>query len=437
MTSERRDIEGATIVSPAIKFEAPALEAVALPLSGSNAMAIPNINSDLIPKRLPKDLQAIYHILLKVKEARALIGTVPLPLVVVTDLAKDYDDLTATVVYKELHRLGLVELRGLVANLMPADKRARFGRGALDSLGLPNIPIAKGLKGVPENDSYPTHEYEFDCPFMAAEEIKLEGEELLFRLCKDAMLKGEKLTLLCLSSLEDISIFAQKFPNLLRKAVSNIVLQGGYNIVDGILQADGAAANNHFHPEAAKSFHTFMQNSRVPSVVYTKAAAFAVNPPLMPELFEKMDKTRNAVGQHLNAVQERQELEFYTTACGPVEKRFRPEFDQEHFLRNRTTWYQTHTEKDERPDGKDVIPYCKLTVYDALAALGAAGEDAVNALEIISMPPSGRPSSIHIKVGDGKDGNPGINGPKMSIALRALLYGSILAVQQGLSSNPS
>jgi hypothetical protein len=55
---------------------------------------------------------------------------------VITDLAKDYNDLAAIVVLKELYRLGFVHLKAFIANLELSCKRAIYGRAALDSLGL-------------------------------------------------------------------------------------------------------------------------------------------------------------------------------------------------------------------------------------------------------------------------------------------------------------
>jgi hypothetical protein len=64
--------------------------------------------------------------------------------VVITDVAKDYDDLAAIVVLKELHRLGYVRLEAFIVNLKPARKRAIYLRAALDSLGLQDIPVGVG-----------------------------------------------------------------------------------------------------------------------------------------------------------------------------------------------------------------------------------------------------------------------------------------------------
>jgi hypothetical protein len=56
--------------------------------------------------------------------------------VVITDLAKDYDDLAVIIVLKELYRLRFMHLEAFIANLELSRKRAIYGRVALDSLGL-------------------------------------------------------------------------------------------------------------------------------------------------------------------------------------------------------------------------------------------------------------------------------------------------------------
>jgi hypothetical protein len=56
--------------------------------------------------------------------------------VVITDLAKDYNNLAAIVVLKELHCLGFVHLKAFIANLEPSHKRAIYRQAALDSLSL-------------------------------------------------------------------------------------------------------------------------------------------------------------------------------------------------------------------------------------------------------------------------------------------------------------
>jgi inosine-uridine nucleoside N-ribohydrolase len=356
--------------------------------------------------------------------------------VVITDLAKDYDDLAAMVVLKELHRLGVVKLLGFIANLMPAEKRTQFGRGALDSLGLESIPIAQGTSGFPEKARKKHDElaYEFDCDFMATDEridreFKGNGEDLLHQLCEEAVKTKQELTLVLISSLEDIYTFSSMYPDLLKTAVSKIVLQGGYTVSpNGKLEPDESANNNRYDMEAAKYFHTFMQDNKIPSTVYTKVAAFAT--PLTSKLFAEMAETNHPLGKHLRKVQVEQDLSFYKTASNPdPELRFAPFMDQEWFLKNKTSWFDSEPPKSTAyPEEQEVIPWLtKVIVYDALAALGASGLDALRALRVLTHNDT-EPHSIHQIVGfAGPPSDPGVDSDQMCSVLSALLKGSLLS----------
>lgn len=59
-----------------------------------------------IPHGLSDEEILVYRRLIRVKRDREA-DTHPPEVVVITDLAKDYDDLSAMIVLKELHRLGL------------------------------------------------------------------------------------------------------------------------------------------------------------------------------------------------------------------------------------------------------------------------------------------------------------------------------------------
>ena len=354
--------------------------------------------------------------------------------VVITDLAKDYDDLAAMVVLKELHRLGVIKLLGFIANLMPAEKRAQFGRGALDSLGLEDIPIAKGSSGFPtsarrKHDELP---YEFDCDFMATDgrvDEQKGGDHLLLKLCQEARESDNKLTLLLISSLEDIYTFSRTNPNDLKGAVSNIVLQGGYTITkEGKLKPDESANNNRYDLDAAKSFHAFMDENHIRSTVYTKIAAFAT--PLTSDLFAEMAETNHPLGKHLRKVQVEQDLSFYKKASEEDPRdRFAPFMDKEWFLKNKTGWYEAKHDKDEAlPHAEAVIPWLtKVIVYDALAAVGASGTDALEALKVLTHNDT-PPSTIHQVVGfAGPPSDPGVDPEQMASVLSALLKGSLLS----------
>ena len=419
--------------------------------------------SPSIPDGLSPDQIRVYETLLKVVRDR---GESEGPRVVpITDLAKDYDDLAAMVVLKELHRLRVIKLVGFVANLMPSDRRALFGRGALDSLHLTEVPIAKGTTGYPkiayqgkvgakQHQELP-HEFKGMDEFPALDPSNEmlskdgEGEKLLLELFSDAANAGKKLTLLLISSLEDIFTFSQNHPKELRDGVKNVILQGGYAIdEEGKLVPAKDANNNRYDMEAAEKFHQFLQENSIPSVVYTKVAAFAT--PLYTDLFAELEGTGHPLGKHLRMVQVEQDLAFYWSACNKdAKKRFADYMDQKWYLKNKTSWFDNLDEKSPLyllptdplyhapdapfPKGAKVVPYLtKVVVYDALAALGSCGDDALEALHILNASTIQAPS-IHKVVGSsGPPPDIGINPEEMAIALSALLKGSLLASQQGI-----
>lgn len=317
----------------------------------------------------------------------------PRPIVVFTDVGKDYDDLAALLVLKEFHRLQLIELRAVVANLMPAEKRARFARAVLDSLGLRHVPVAWGTRGSPEDHEELKHELEFNevesCggDSVASEDVPLEeGQALLLKVYESAKENGEKLYLLCLSSLQDIHEFASNHSDLVANYTAEVYMQGGnYISEEGKLEPDCKAANNLFNLDAAKSWHTFIEAHVIPSRTYTKSVAFAA--PLSSDVFVELEATGHPIGAYLRRVQVEQDLAFYERACeSDSEKRFASFMDQEWFLSNKTNWpMRPHaSDADALPKGKEVIPYLtKIVLYDVHAALGIAGDDVLAELDVL------------------------------------------------------
>jgi len=136
----------------------------------------------VIPKGFTKKQGEVYSIIMDAVNERIRAGRSGPRIVVITDLAKDYDDLIAMILLKELHRLGVLTLVGFVTNLMPAEKRASFGRGALDVLGLNRVPIAAGSRGESDDKKdHEVHDHEFSyCDFFAAKGTQFKGgQELL------------------------------------------------------------------------------------------------------------------------------------------------------------------------------------------------------------------------------------------------------------------
>ncbi|KUJ13937.1 uncharacterized protein LY89DRAFT_784773 [Mollisia scopiformis] len=406
--------------------------------------------NQLIPYDLTREEGEVYEALLEIVEERkkhAGDGKQRIPrIVVVTDLAKDYDDLLAMMCLKELHRLGVVHIEGFVANLMPPDRRALFGRGALDSLGYPDIKIAVGTIGDSKR-ALDQHSHEFDNTedFMATpDRLKdlPDGQELMKEIFTDAVEKKYGITILTISSLMDLAKFAEDHGELLKKGLSNVVLQGGYRIIKGRLTADFAAQNNKFDEEGATVFHEFMQDNNIPSCAWTKVAAQAV--PIYNTLFEYLDQTRHPLGPYLRKVQVTQDLNFYERACS--DHPYAPYMTQDWYVGTKSTWFAAGHEPDEPyPMGEDMIPYfTKVVAYDALAAVGSSGQDVLDKFGIVKpiVKRQDVDDETHRLVGipavKETEDQPGLpqeenfDADKMGLVITALLKGSILAKQQRL-----
>lgn len=403
-----------------------------------------------IPTGLTEAEGKVYEDLLEVlkerQEKTKMDGRDRTPhIVTITDLAKDYDDLMAMMCLAELDRLGIVQLEGFVANLTPAWKRALFGRGALDELGLPHVKIGIGSVGDSKRalNNY-GHEFAHTEAFLAPGDTPLpEGQHLLTQIFEEAAAKRTKLTLLTISSLMDIAQFSQDHVDLFKDNLSHVVLQGGYRVTGGKLVPDPAAANNRFDLDAADAFHEFLHTQQVPSTVWTKVAANAT--PICSSLFEFLEETGHPLGRYLRGVQTSQELNFYRRCCSG--RPFAPHMTPDWVVKTKSTWFAAGHEPDEEyPEGEDMLPYfTKVVAYDALAVVGASGDDVLEHFQLV-RPLVTRPDAhdtLHRIVGVPKMDAVGdadelpeeanLDGWKMGIALSALMKGSILAVQQKLS----
>lgn len=394
----------------------------------------------LIPKGLSPSEFGVYEKLIRVADQRKETGQPPRPIVVITDTGLDYDDLAALAVLAEFHRLGLVELRAVVANLMPAEKRARLARTALDSLYVRDVPVACGTHGSPEGHKVLKHEFSC-CEFAVSADVPLHnGQDLLRKVYQNARENGEKLHLLCLSSLQDIHEFATSHPRLVAEWTAEVYMQGGNHISEeGKLEPDIKAANNRFNWEASKSWHSFIQANALPSHTYTKVAAFAA--PLTSDVFVELEATGHPLGAYLRRVQVEQDVAFYKVACkSDPRNRFGPFRDQQWFLDNKTNWHlRSHaSEGDALPSGKEVVPYLtKIVLYDVHAALGVAGEDVVAELNVFKSRDRkvGLPSELE---GEVFEVHHWITGDEFSTAvpetislvMSSLLKGSLLYAMQ-------
>lgn len=384
-----------------------------------------------IPTGLPTQERDVYARVLDVVAKRSACGA-PAPVVIVfSDIGKDYDDLAALLIYKELNRLGAIELAGVVTNLNPAAARARLARGALNLFGLQRIAVGVGSNG--SDVAHPVLDYEFACDFMApANDSYMDGEHLLLGVYRNAQRRQKPVHLVLLSSLRDAAALSAQHSALLAGSTKAVFLQGGSGVAtDGHLVPDPRTANNMFDMSSASAFFSFLQDNCLPSHTYTKTAAYAAT--LDVAFFQELADMDHPIGHYLRRTQIEQDVAFYVMACNEdPRQRFAPFMDQAWFLRMKTNWYENHTQADTPPVGRAVIPYLtKLVIYDGLATLGAAGDDLTDALGVFEPLQRVLPnrehdcSAQHTIYGDKH--STGVHRASLTLALRALMRGALLA----------
>lgn len=386
----------------------------------------------------------IYQKLNQVVKNRIMNRKHPRDVLVISDLAKDYDDLHALIILKELHRLGLIRIKGVVANLAPASDRARFGRGALDKLELQNVPIAVGSDGTDTEHPILDHEFkEAEKSFMASRvSVFKDGQTLIKQVFEEAAKSKTKISVLLISSLRDINTFSRQHGQLFNSIIRDVTLQGGYTVQNGHITWNPDAANNKFDTIAATQFHRYLEENEIRSITFTKIPTFAMGIPA--SLYDWAKKLGHPLGIHLRLTQEAQEKSFYAKACS--DKPFLPFMTKAWYLDNKTTWWKTHNKsKGEFPESVDeVIPFLnKLVVYDALPALAVAGDDVLDALNIMDLPREQR-GTTHRFVGTAETidaegvkvpSRSGIHPVPFGKVLTALTKGSLLACVSGIGTS--
>ncbi|KAL2257068.1 hypothetical protein VTK26DRAFT_709 [Humicola hyalothermophila] len=377
-------------------------------------------------------------------------------LLVYTDIDQDYDDLLAIIFLSEMHRMGVVELAGVIANHAPVPERAYFLRTVLDLLGLSKVPVGKGTDGVPDKAKH-------SAPFFyslrnntfiarakaleAAGKIGLEvGRDLAERLAGE---QGKQpLTVLLLSSLKDIGeLFAkhQKNPSFLQSNFRKFVSQGGY-VVDNNnseLRIDPmkGVANNTFHFAMAKVFTDGLAKFRLSSDAWTKHAATAAS---MKGTFMKDLFQYGPIGQHLGWVWQRQEFKFF---WDPFNIPYMPHLTVEWYLKTRLG---LRTDSDMYKDllGRakngnltfaKVAPLNRTVAYDCCAAVGAVGDDFLQAFDIL---PSAKSKEFkqkywynepelanhsHRIFGKAEGDLGGINATRLAKVMEVFLQGALLS----------
>lgn len=408
-------------------------------------------DEDAFRKKIPyknegqdKDRFEIYEAIVPALKARSRSDKPRI--LVITDVEQDYDDLLAIIFLSEMHHLGAAELVGLIANHGVPLERAKFLRTVMHLLGLGHVEVTQGTIGIEKwsQKNYHTGYYELKNKTFANQSWNDEpfrtGRELLDDLVKEVDEGKEPLTVLLISSLQDISDYLrahQDNPQFLKTHFKKFVSQGGYKVTDN---ADGTCTiepeeknqNNESHWSAAQHYTKCLAEYGLPSDAWSREAAKAAT--LEGSTFAKLAQY-GPIGAHLSWLHERQEFKFY---WDPFNAPFLPRLDKEWYLQTRCVLSPESKRYEEfmhsPPSFRQVLPLTRVIAYDGCAAMGAVGDDIMRALGIMgdSIPIPDYNTKAHkhrmfgLKTGD----LGGVNGPRLGNTFGAFLIGALRRTQE-------
>jgi serine/threonine protein kinase len=237
------------------------------------------------------------------------------PLMVISDDGKDLDDELAKVLMTSLERRDLAKCHGYVANLAPAQDRARLAKGTLEQLGM-STPVFVGSDMIAPKVT----PYEFDVPYIAKfpPTSGIDGFASILSQQDDG-----QVTLVCLSGLGDAWILFKQHKETFLKKIGRVVIMGGVEVENGTtvkrdekgLMIPDKAQNNTFDMEAANNLYRELQLEGVTVTVVTRFAAYAAKLPLT--LYDRMAKTKHPVGLRLQKAQRESLEHLWRRSCLP------------------------------------------------------------------------------------------------------------------------
>ena len=297
----------------------------------------------------------------------------PYEMVVIGDFLKDLDDEHSLCGIAGLTKLGLVNLKGVIGNLAPAELRARGAKGTLNMLGLSKVPVGVGLpvfEGV-------TYLYEAQLPYMAdVSEVYPVGEDLLVDILSKS--DDKSIILILQSGMTDAAVFLRKYEDLFVAKIRQVAIMGGVmTVFDDVINVDGKmspnnANNNSFDMKSAEELYFMLQHLQIPMIITSREVAYAAKVPF--SAYDRLEETGNTVGVCLKNRQLPSMQHLWERVCSPVGSEIRGTLPTD---RDRAWFVKMYCGgiDPKIPDGHKIWPYIGyFNLYDPTNVYAAVPE---------------------------------------------------------------
>jgi len=335
----------------------------------------------------------------------------PERIVMITDPNHDPDDLVTYVISAQLQKEGFIKMEAIVTTLGDQEtrtKRAKFAKGAFNSLGLDDIQVGVGSDYKYYNDKRVMADQKFfdDIDQNAlrivndGSNINLNGQDLLLETFQKA--EDKSLTIAIIAGMTDIAKFISNHEELFKQKVEKVVIMGGIDSEfnsSGCIQPDELAYNNITDIDAAKEVFQKVQELEIPLITFPRESAYKA--PLTPQFFKELSDTSHLIGKFLLGV-------FKDTFKGSweiVTNGINPGRTADWFF-NRFTSLNPDNVTDkviinnlkEENDPDKIFKYAtKTNMYDPLTLLCSLGTDFCFNTEIVSKNQKSPVQIVHIK----------------------------------------
>jgi hypothetical protein len=289
----------------------------------------------------------------------------PKKIIVFTDIGRDIDDAVLLILLAYLHKIKVVEVLLVVANVKPAKLRAEAAKSIFEKMGTPDISVAYGSDGTDKNIDL--HYYEFkgiDEP----QGIILNGETTIVDQLEALKKNNEQCNMIVGTSLRDLSELIKRYESLIETTVSNFFFQGAWE-TDGkhikTLVPDMDAVNNNYDCAATTYVYNWLRLRDISTYTTTKFSAVMAT--IGAEVFCQAADRGHEAAQYIYYAFNEQERKFFEDAKNP-ETRYRPYMDIRWYAERHPRWGEAHG--NELPETfEEIQPYIEMTLYDVVSGL--------------------------------------------------------------------
>ena len=126
-------------------------------------------------------------------------------ILVLTDIANDYDDMMALLILGYFHKIGKIEIKGVIVTLDPVVTRARLAEGLFLKMGI-HVPVATGTRGTDaKRETKKWDEAALNASFLSNTTSFPSHLALAGRVLREASEQGNKIRILAIASLRDLA----------------------------------------------------------------------------------------------------------------------------------------------------------------------------------------------------------------------------------------